>query len=73
MLVLRFAAAGCARPPARNDNSQGEYYLTDVPTWIQSQGGKIGIQGTTGEFEGLGVNTQADLDLVNRLLVEEKA
>ncbi|MGI6077614.1 MAG: NTP transferase domain-containing protein [Fastidiosipilaceae bacterium] len=52
----------------QNNNAQGEYYLTDVPTWIQSQGGRIGIQGTTGEFEGIGVNTQEDLDLVNKLL-----
>lgn len=53
------------------DNAQNEYYLTDVPSWIQRRGGKIGIFRTKGEYEGLGVNTQEDLDLVSRVLSEE--
>lgn len=54
------------------DNAQKEYYLTDVPTWIQKQGGKIGIYRTKGEYEGLGVNTQEDLDLVTQILSSEE-
>lgn len=52
----------------RNDNAQSEYYLTDVPAWIREQGGRIGIYPMTGAYEGVGVNTQADLDLVSGIL-----
>ncbi len=55
----------------QNNNAQGEYYLTDVPAFIREQGGRIGIYPTTGEAEGIGVNTQADLDFVSELLQVE--
>lgn len=54
----------------RNNNAQSEYYLTDVPAWIREQGGRIGIYPTAGAYEGIGVNTQADLDLVSGILSE---
>lgn len=52
----------------KNNNAQSEYYLTDVPAWIQKKGGRIGISRTTGEYEGFGVNTQEDLDFVSDIL-----
>lgn len=55
-----------------NDNKQNEYYLTDVPALIQADGGYIAVAQTSGEYEGIGVNTQEDLDQVSGLLREEK-
>lgn len=55
----------------KNNNKQNEYYLTDVPAIILEDGGHIAVTETTGEFEGVGVNTQEDLDQVTALLREE--
>ncbi len=52
----------------KNDNAQSEYYLTDIPAWLKAQGGRIGVVQTTGEYEGLGVNTKADLAFVDEIL-----
>lgn len=54
-----------------NKNKQKEYYLTDVPAIILANGGHIAIAETSGQDEGIGVNTQEDLDLVSGLLREE--
>ena len=55
----------------QNKNKQKEYYLTDVPAIILAEGGHIAIAETSGQDEGIGVNTQEDLDLVSGLLHEE--
>lgn len=55
-----------------NANAQKEYYLTDVPGYLRRQGHSIGIYAARGQYECLGVNTQADLDQVSRLLEEEQ-
>ena len=52
----------------RSDNVQNEYYLTDVPALILEAGGKVGIHETQDENEGVGVNTQEDLEIVESLL-----
>lgn len=54
-----------------NDNVQNEYYLTDVPALILKDGGKVGLHETTGEAEGVGVNTEDDLQQVEDLLRED--
>ncbi len=54
-----------------NNNKQNEYYLTDVPAIILADGGHIAVTPTSGEYEGVGVNTQEDLDQVSALLREE--
>ncbi len=56
----------------KNNNSQNEYYLTDIPGFLRSRGDKIELYRSTGKYEGLGVNTQADLDLVSRILRGEQ-
>ncbi|MBR7081752.1 MAG: NTP transferase domain-containing protein [Oscillospiraceae bacterium] len=56
----------------KNNNSQGEYYLTDVPYVMQVHGEKIGICKRDLGYEIIGVNTQSQLDQVERLLREEK-
>lgn len=55
----------------QNNNKQNEFYLTDVPAIILGDGGHIAIAETSGQDEGIGVNTQEDLDLVSKLLKEE--
>ena len=59
-----FEALGHLRP----DNAQGEYYLTDVPAWILSHGGRVGVCPTCTPEEMLGVNTPAQLEQVERTL-----
>ncbi|NJP40160.1 NTP transferase domain-containing protein [Oscillospiraceae bacterium HV4-5-C5C] len=55
-----------------NHNAQHEYYLTDVPYLLMQDGGTVGLYQSRGQYEGLGVNTQEDLDLVSRILHEER-
>ena len=52
----------------KNDNAQGEYYLTDVPGYLLSQGGKVGVCDTCSVQEMLGVNTPEQLQEVEDLL-----
>lgn len=52
----------------KNDNAQGEYYLTDVPAWLLSQGGRVGVCDSCSPQEMLGVNTPAQLQEVEDLL-----
>jgi len=52
------------------DNSQGEYYLTDVPAILQAKGAKIGICKRNLGNEIIGVNTIEELKQVEQLLQE---
>ena len=52
----------------KNDNAQGEYYLTDVPGYLLGQGGKVGVCDTCSVQEMLGVNTPAQLQEVEDIL-----
>lgn len=52
----------------RCDNAQGEYYLTDVPGWMLTHGGKVGVCPTCTPEEMLGVNTPAQLKLVEKAI-----
>lgn len=45
----------------KNDNAQGEYYLTDVPELMRHRGGKIGVCCVELNEQIIGVNTQAQL------------
>ena len=55
----------------KNDNAQGEYYLTDVPGYLLSQGGKVGVCDTCSVQEMLGVNTPAQLQEVEDILTAQ--
>lgn len=50
------------------DNSQGEYYLTDLPEIIQQQGHRIGAYVTGDLWEVEGVNTRIQLAAIGREL-----
>ncbi len=52
----------------KNDNAQGEYYLTDVPAWLLGQGGKVSVCDSCTPTEMLGVNTPAQLQEVEDVL-----
>lgn len=54
----------------KNNNAQGEYYLTDVPKLIMARGGKIATYTITDETEIMGVNTPEDLEEVEKVLKE---
>ncbi len=54
------------------DNAQGEYYLTDVPRIMQTQGKRVGLLCHSRAEEVLGVNTRVELADVERKLRERK-
>lgn len=52
----------------RNDNSQGEYYLTDAPAIIRAGGGRVGLLKRDLGDEIIGVNTAGQLAQVEGIL-----
>jgi bifunctional UDP-N-acetylglucosamine pyrophosphorylase/glucosamine-1-phosphate N-acetyltransferase len=52
----------------RTDNAQGEYYLTDVPQIMQTQGKRVGLLCHADPEEVLGINTRVELAEVERKL-----
>jgi len=54
----------------KNDNSQGEYYITDVPAIMLSNGARIGILKRNLGDDIIGVNTLEQLEMVERILLE---
>jgi len=55
-----------------NNNSQHEYYLTDVPLLLLNAGAKVDAYVSSDETELLGVNTPEDLALVEKILAERE-
>ena len=51
-----------------NDNSQGEYYLTDVIKIMNEEGLKTGAVIVEDNTEILGVNDRSQLELLTRVL-----
>lgn len=56
----------------KNNNAQGEYYLTDVPKLMLNDGLKISTYTITDDVEIMGVNTPEDLAEVENLLKNRK-
>lgn len=52
----------------KNNNVQGEYYLTDIPKILISKGKKVASYKTLDSKEILGVNTIEDLELCEKIL-----
>jgi len=52
----------------KNDNSQGEYYITDVPAIMREKGLKIGILKRNLGDDIIGVNTVEELEMVEKIL-----
>lgn len=53
----------------KNDNVQGEYYLTDVPELMRQRGGRIGVCCVELNEQIIGVNTVEQLEMVERVLM----
>lgn len=56
----------------KNNNAQGEYYLTDTPKIIMSMGGKVGSAMINDEVQIMGVNTQQELENAEAALLARK-
>ncbi len=54
----------------KNNNSQGEYYLTDAPKLLASMGKKVGAFPIYDQTEIVGVNTLEDLKFVEKAIKE---
>jgi bifunctional UDP-N-acetylglucosamine pyrophosphorylase/glucosamine-1-phosphate N-acetyltransferase len=50
----------------RNDNAQGEYYLTDIVAAAAAEGVPIEVRHPTAAYECLGVNSKAELATLER-------
>ncbi|MCF0121238.1 MAG: NTP transferase domain-containing protein [Oscillospiraceae bacterium] len=66
--VFDAAMLGRALKELRNDNVQGEYYLTDAPAIMTKLGGTIGICRRELGFEIIGVNSIEQLNQVEEIL-----
>ena len=56
----------------KNDNSQGEYYLTDVAKILAKENIKVNVFSVYDETEIVGVNTAEELDFVEKALLSGK-
>lgn len=61
-----------ALPRLKNQNAAGEYYLTDVPALLLSDGHRVGICHSQYDGEILGVNTLEQLSVVEQSLRERE-
>jgi len=55
----------------KNNNAQGEYYLTDVPEIMLETGAKVGLYKRNLGEEILGVNTAEQLEQVEEILIRQ--
>ena len=52
----------------KNDNTQGEYYLTDVPGLLKNEGEKVSVVDAVAQEDVLGVNTPEQWKMVDDIL-----
>jgi len=57
----------------KNNNAQGEYYLTDIPKILLTKGAKIATCTVCDNNEIFGVNTVEDLEFCEKYLAKTKA
>ncbi len=55
----------------KNNNAQGEYYITDVPGYLLGKGGRVSVCDSCTPTEMLGVNTVEQLQEVENILRKE--
>ena len=56
----------------KNNNAQGEYYLTDLPKMLIAEGRKVESYTTYDAEEIVGVNTPEELAFCEKVLAERK-
>ena len=52
----------------KTDNAQGEYYITDAPAALLSQGKRVAALPILKPMEGLGINNVEELTAVNQIM-----
>ena len=57
----------------RNENAQGEYYLTDVPLLVKQTGGRIETETIHDDDQIIGVNTLEDLARCEQIIAEGRS
>lgn len=67
--LFRTADLNSALKNLSTDNAQGEYYLTDVVAWLRKEGKRVGAVIADDPVEALGVNSRAELALVEAELI----
>jgi UDP-N-acetylglucosamine diphosphorylase/glucosamine-1-phosphate N-acetyltransferase len=56
----------------KSDNAQAEYYLTDTISLLRAKGLKVSALASDNPNEGMGVNSQAELNLMRSIIKEQK-
>ena len=54
----------------KNNNSQGEYYITDCAAWLYSEGKAVEALPVLKDCESLSINTQDELAIVDAKMRE---
>ncbi|MBD3235562.1 MAG: NTP transferase domain-containing protein [Candidatus Eisenbacteria bacterium] len=72
ILAVRMGLLFEALHRIRPDNEQGEYYLTDVVEILHAEGHRIGCYCLSDPDEIRGVNTLAQLELLERILAQRR-
>ena len=67
-ILLRFTKAFCGTGRRKNDNAQGEYYLTDVPAMLREAGEDVAVYSHSDHKEIEGVNNRVQLAEMERVL-----
>lgn len=70
---FRSQALFAALARVSNDNQQGEYYLTDVPGLLRSEGRSVAVVDAVPAEDVLSINTPQQLEEVDRILREREA
>jgi len=56
----------------KSENVQAEYYLTDTIALFKARGLKVSALASDNPNEGMGVNSQAELNLMQSIITEQK-
>lgn len=57
----------------RPNNAQGEYYITDAPVWLRSQGEKVGVCAACTAEDMIGVNDVEQLRQVEEIIKKRQS
>ena len=68
ILCVDFRKMASALRELRTDNAQHEYYLTDLPVILKARGEKVRVCSLPMDDQLIGVNTPAELSLVEEIL-----
>ena len=73
MYIFNSEALTASLGQLKNENAQGEYYLTDTISIIKSAGMKVGAVPVENNDEILGVNTHLQLETAEKIMQERNS